>query len=212
MSYVVIPQIRVGDTAPEFVTALAQINPQLGALSFNIYSPAPGVQERLGEFEGKPPAEIVSHFLHHDNSTNEHWQVSASDVTFENISQKIAGLPYNLALGLESRCMLKDASVRYIPMMDFQLSRSADHLELLKHFLQRLTDKGIIVDSGASYHFYGFGFLDHKQWVSFMGKCLLVPWSDARWIGHSLIAGSGDLRISASELKPELPVVCEVLR
>lgn len=212
MSYVVFPKIKVGDTAPEFVAALARIDPQVEALSFNIYAPAPGIQERLGDFECKPPAEIVNHFLHHDNSTNEHWQVSANDVTIETISQRIADLPGNLALGLESRCMFKNSSVRYIPMMDFQLGRSAGHLELLKHFLQRLTDKGIIVDSGASYHFYGFDFLDHAQWIRFMGKCLLVPWSDARWIGHSLIAGGGDLRISPSELKPKLPVVCEVLR
>lgn len=212
MSYVVIPQMKIGDTAPEFVAALARINPQLETLLFNIYSPTPGAQERLGDFEGKPSADVVSHFLRHDNSTNERWEVSASDVTIETISQRIAGLPRKLALGLESRCIFKDASVRYIPMMDFQLGRSTSHLELLKHFLQRLADKGIIVDSGASYHFYGFDFLDHAQWVKFMGKCLLVPWSDARWIGHSLIAGSGDLRISASELKPKLPVVCEVLR
>jgi len=85
-------------------------------------------------------------------------------------------------------------------------------LELLKEFLERIASKGIIVDSGGSYHFYGFDFLDHAQWVSFMGKCLLAPWSDSRWIGHSLLADGGTLRISATEHKQKLPSVCAILR
>jgi len=206
------PQIKVGDTAPEFVMALAERNPRLESLFLTIYSPKPGAHERLGDFENKPAAEIVSHFLHHDNHTNKHVQVSATDLTVEIISERFADLPSNLAVGLESRCIFRDALVRYIPMMDFKLNQSTGNLKLLKEFLERLEYKGIIVDSGASYHFYGFDFFDHVQWVKFMGECLLVPWSDSRWIGHSLTAGSGDLRISATDLKPKLPVVCEVLR
>jgi len=209
---VVIPQIKVGDTVPTFVVALARMNPQLQSLSFNIYAPIPGVLERLGRFQHKPAAEIVDNFLRHDNRSNKYWQVSARDLTSETISEKIAGLPRNLALGLESRCIFQNSSAKYIPMMDFKLDQSASNLELLIEFLERLAYKGIIVDSGASYHFYGFDFLDHAQWAKFMGECLLVPWSDTRWIGHSLIAGSGDLRISATELKPKLPVVCAILR
>jgi hypothetical protein len=211
-SEVVIPQIKVGDTAPNFTVALARMNPQLQSLFFTIYFPLPGAHERVGEFHNKPATEIVRNFLHHDHRTNEHWQVSASDVTNENISERLANLPRNLGLGLESKCIFRDASVRYIPMMDFKLSHSRTNLELLKEFLGRLAYKGIIVDSGASYHFYGFDFLDHSHWVRFMAECLLIPWSDSRWIGHSLIDGSGDLRISSTELKPKLPRVCEVLK
>lgn len=192
--------------------ALAETNQQLEWLFFTIYSPMPGAHERLGDFGNKPAAEVVSHFLHHDNHTNKHVQVAASDLTVEGINERFANLPSNLALGLEARCIFRDASVRYIPMMDFKLNQSKSNLELLKEFLKQLAYKGIIVNSGASYHFYGYDFLEHAQWVEFMAECLLVPWSDSRWIGHSLLAGSGDLRISATELKPKLPVVCEILR
>jgi hypothetical protein len=208
---VVIPRIKIGDTAPEFLMALAESNPQLESLFFTIYSPMPGAHERLGDFENRPASEIVGHFLHHDNHVNKHVLVSASELTVGTINERFAALPRNLALGLEARCIFRDTSVKYIPMMDFKEQESTSNLELLTEFLKQLAYKGIIVNSGASYHFYGFEFLEHAQWVKFMAECLLVPWSDSRWIGHSLLEGSGDLRISASELKPKLPVVCEVL-
>ena len=208
---VVIPQIQVGDTATNFVLALARMNPRLKSLSFTIYSPTPGVHERLAESANRPAADIVGDFLHHDNSSNKQWQVLISDLTDELLNDKIAGLPRSLALGLDSKCTFQDASARYIPMMDFRPTPNADNLELLKEFFKRIGCEGIIVDSGASYHFYGFDFLDYAQWIRFMGKCLLVPWSDPRWIGHSLVAGSGVLRISATERKQKLPSVCEIL-
>jgi hypothetical protein len=96
-------------------------------------------------------------------------------------------------------------------MMDFKPRPNANNLELLKEFLERIGCHGIIVDSGNSYHFYGFDFLDDERWREFLGKCLLAPWADSRWIGHSLIAGGGDLRISATKLKPKIPSVCEIL-
>jgi hypothetical protein len=207
-----IREMQIGDTAPEFIVALARMNPELWSLSFTIYSPVPGVNERLGDVDRKPAAEIVNNFLYED-AHNEHWQVSASDLTTEIINERIAHLHSDQALGLKSKCIFRDGAVRYIPMMDFKLDHSTSNLELLQAFLQRLALNGIIVDSGASYHFYSFGFLDHAQWVKFMGECLLVPWSDSRWIGHCLLAdGGGGLRISATELKPKLPVICEVLR
>jgi hypothetical protein len=96
-------------------------------------------------------------------------------------------------------------------MMDFKPPPNVNNLELLREFLERIESKGIIVDSGASYHFYGFDFLDYGQWIRFMGKCLLAPWPDSRWIGHSLLAGSGVLRISTAETKQKLPSICEIL-
>ena len=208
---VAIPQLKIGDTAPDFVLALAQMNPELKSLSFTIYSPIPGVQERLTNSTNRSGADLVGDFLHHDHRANRHWQISVSDLSSEILKERMASLPRHLALALDSKCIFQDASLKYIPMMDFKPPPNANNLELLKEFLERIACKGIIVDSGASYHFYGFDFFDYAQWTEFMGKCLLAPWSDSRWIGHSLIAGGGDLRISATELKPKLPSVCEIL-
>lgn len=208
---IAIPPLKIGDTAPDFVLALAQMNPGLKSLSFTIYSPIPGVQERLTNSPSKTGTDLVGDFLHHDHRANKHWQVSVGDLTSEILKEKMASLPSHLALALDSKCIFQDASLKYIPMMDFKPSPNANNLELLKEFLERVGCKGIIVNSGASYHFYGFDFFDYAQWIEFMGKCLLAPWSDSRWIGHSLIAGGGDLRISATELKPKLPSVCEIL-
>src|SRR5215203_427029 len=115
---VVIPQLKVGDTAPKFVLALARMNHQLKSLSFTIYSPTRGVHERLADAANRSAANIVSDFLHHDNSANKQWQVMVDDLTSERLEEKIASLPSNLALGLNSKCILQDESLKYIPMMD----------------------------------------------------------------------------------------------
>jgi hypothetical protein len=203
--------IKVGDTAPNFVPELARLDSRLKYLSFTIYSPTHGVRDRIDEFARLPAAEVVAQFLHHDNSPNDHWRILASELTAEVLNDKISGLPSSLALALDSKCIFADGSLKYIPMMDFQLPPSAENLELLKEFLKQTGNEGLIVDSGASYHFYGFDFLDHRQWIKFMGECLLAPWPDPRWIGHSLIEDGGALRVSTSERKQKLPSVCEVL-
>jgi hypothetical protein len=207
---IAIPPIKIGDTAPSFVVSLARMNRQLKSLSFTIYSPKPGVHERRAD-SNRSAGDVVSDFLHHDNGSNEQWQVHLNDLTAEILRAKIASLPGNLALALDSKCTFQDASVRYIPMMDFKPHPDANNLEMLKEFLKAIACDGIIVDSGASYHFYGFGFLDHGDWIKFIGKCLLTPWSDSRWIGHSLIAGGGALRISTNEYKQKLPSVCTIV-
>lgn len=207
----VVPQIDVGDPASKFIVDLTQMNPQLESLFFSIYSPLPGVDDRLGDVAEKSPDQLVSDCLFHDNYNNRHWQISMTDLTSEAIVRKAAELPSNLALGLESRCIDLDGVTKHIPTMDFKLEQSPSNLELLKGFLERIARRGIVVDSGNSYHFYGFDVLDEAGWVKFMGQCLLIPWSDARWIGHSLIAGSGNLRVSATELKPKVPTVCELV-
>jgi hypothetical protein len=206
-----ISSIKIGDTAPELVVALARLNPQLKSLSFTIYIPVPGVNERVGDHDDADLGEIARNFLHHDYSSSKQWLVDASALTVEMIRAKIASIEPGRALGLESKCTFHDSTTRYIPMVDFKPSPSEDNLELLKCFLEELACPGSIVDSGGSYHFYGFDFLNERQWIEFMGKCLLVPWSDSRWIAHSLIAGGGDLRISATDQKPKLPSVVAVL-
>jgi hypothetical protein len=209
----VMPQIKVGDTGPNFVAALARMYPQLKSLIFTIYLPTPGVRELIADAAtSRPVAEVINLFLHHDNSSNKKWHVQANELSSRLLVQKITSLPPHLALGIDSKCTLQDDTTSYIPMMDFLPPPNIDNLELLKEFLNRIGYEGIIVESGASYHFYGFNLLNHAEWIAFMGKCLLVPWSDPRWVGHSLIAGNGVLRISATKLKQKLPSVREILR
>lgn len=209
---VAIPQIKIGDPVLDFVLSFARMNPSLKSLSFTIYAPKPGVNERLANSATRSATDIVGDFLHHDNRPNKQWQVAVNDLTAEMLRDKIASLSADLAMALDSRCTFQDSSTKYIPMMDFKPPPDENNLEMLKEFLNRISYNGIIVDSGASYHFYGFDFLEHVQWIAFIGKCLLTPWSDSRWIGHSLIAGGGALRISANRYKQKLPLVCEVLR
>jgi hypothetical protein len=63
--------------------------------------------------------------------------------------------------------------------------------------------------SGNSYHFYGRTLLEHRDWVKFIGRSLLLePLVDVRYLGHCLLDGFASLRISAhGETQRGEPVV-----
>lgn len=206
-----LKHIKIGDVAPDYVVALAQMNPELKSLGFRIYSPIPGVNERLANPGIKSAKATVANFLRHENVSAVRWEVLARDLTPQLIRDKVAEVPNDQALALDAKCHVQDGSANYFAMMDFSAPPNQNNLELLSSFVEGIACDGIIVDSGASYHFYGFELLDYHKWVAFMGKCLLAPWSDSRWIGHSLIENGGDLRISPTRLKQKLPSVVEIV-
>jgi hypothetical protein len=205
-------QINIGDAGPDFIVALTRMNPELKSVSFRVYSPIPDVQARLATAGDRPAEEMVNHFLHHENRSMPRWEVLTQHLTSQLIRQKIEELAPEQALAFDSRCVVHDGSARYFPMVDFKVSSSPENLQFVQAFVKAVASGGVIVDSGASYHFYGFGIIDRERWVTFMGKCLLAPWPDARWIGHSLIENDGgDLRISHTKLKPTVPSVVQIV-
>ena len=206
-----IHEINTGAQAPQLLLTLAQMNKQLRSLAFTIYSPERGLEERRASSSSTSAADTIRDFLHHDGDQNEKWEILVDDLNAETLSEKIASLPANRALAIDSKCVLHDGSVRYIPMMDFKPPPNVSNLELITEFLKGVARKGVILASGASYHFYGFDLLDQVEWIRFMGSCLLAPYSDSRWIGHGLIAGSSALRISANERKQKIPFVREMV-
>jgi hypothetical protein len=97
----------------------------------------------------------------------------------------------------------------HIPMMDFRIKSSTniDQLCLLKECLCKLkqTD-GVLLNSGKSYHYYGFRRLSHQEWMRFMTACLLLePLVDVRYIAHRILAGKASLRLTATPQKKKVP-------
>jgi hypothetical protein len=94
---------------------------------------------------------------------------------------------------------------RHIPLVDFQ-SREQSRVEDTAQVLidEYKVERGAMFASGHSFHLYLGVLLTQAVWVKFMGRLLLLNsrddpvLTDARWIGHRLMAGYGALRWSAN--------------
>ncbi len=88
------------------------------------------------------------------------------------------------ALALCSVCKDTSSNTLHIPMMDFRIESGKDDGQpnLLKEALKKLGQtNGVLLDSGKSYHYYGFQLLAEHEWRRFMAISLLLePLVDVR--------------------------------
>ena len=120
--------------------------------------------------------------------------------------------------GVTSRVKLKSGGIRHIPQIDFACLQSPHNfrrsLGCLRHFVK--AKPGYLLKSGRSYHYYGLSLLTERQWQIFIGNCLLCnavgkkSVVDARWFAYSMRRGFSNLRIVASDGKPEPMVITKV--
>jgi hypothetical protein len=110
-------------------------------------------------------------------------------------------------------CRSEDGRVRHIPMMDFRCEPSEASLRLVSSSMRRLgQSRGVVLESGRSYHFYGFELMTESEWLEFMYRSLLLtPFTDPRYIGHRLLGGTARLRVTSSQGKPVTPNVVDRL-
>ena len=96
-------------------------------------------------------------------------------------------------------------------MIDLTCGKSADNIRTLVRVFRQIGQKrGVLLDSGRSYHYYGLELLHEQDWLAFMGRSLLLtPLVDTRYIAHRLIDDYGRLRVSTSKNKPNMPVVVD---
>ena len=146
---------------------------------------------------------FMSHGVQPNSRT---YTLGVHDLISERFKAICEGLQPNEALGISSRVVTGNG-VRHLAMMDFCSPKSEKNEEILVSSLRRIGAKaGVIVDSGRSYHYYGWELMTVEQWMSFMGlSLLLAPLTDSRYIGHRLADGESRLRIF-SPTRPQ-PVV-----
>ena len=96
---------------------------------------------------------------------------------------------------------------RHLLLLDFACEPSPEAQADLLAFLERAGWRGWLLMSGASYHFVGLDLLPFETWARAMGKALLIPGIDVRYIGHRLAGGMGGLRVTAHPRKPTVPFV-----
>jgi len=125
-------------------------------------------------------------------------------------------IPRGWSLGLMSKIKMINGSFRYIPQIDFSCPVSKKNLNLIKKNFSRIIQlfPGYILETKYSYHYLGLKLLNKNELIKFIGNCLLCGGRtnselivDARWLGHALRNGYMDLRISATDSRPEPRVV-----
>ncbi len=147
---------------------------------------------------------------HNAVGEGESLSLPAAEVTTERLQTLIQDVKtQGRVLALCSRCLLTTGAVAHIPMMDFRCKILGDNLGRIKLAISRIApEPGVILESGRSYHWYGYGLMQQEDWVSFLSTCLLyTPLVDARYIAHRLKERNGVLRISAGGIKPTTPSV-----
>ena len=158
---------------------------------------------------------LIGQALRHDftREANTRFDIRVDELTTERIRQAIESLEAGWVLALCSTCEVLDGSQWHIPMMDFRCAPSPMNLERTRIALKQLGQtRGAILESGRSYHYYGFELLNRNQWIEFMAKSLLLaPFIDARFVAHRLLEGRSVLRLTSSERKPRVPTVAAFL-
>jgi hypothetical protein len=111
-------------------------------------------------------------------------------------------------LGIKSIVELEDGSARHIPMIDFCCPCSPKNEQKIVRILSFLKqDKGFLLESGNSYHYYGIRLLTEAEWQVFMGQLRMINIVGRIWPSLQLRQNFSVLRVSISLVKPVLPKV-----
>lgn len=101
----------------------------------------------------------------------------------------------------------------HLPMMNFHLEKGVTKDDMLKAIEYICpSKKGVLLESGRYYYYYGDFLLTEKEWYKFLAEflmsCILVS---PRYIGHALNDGYCSLRLTAEPVyKPKIPEVIKV--
>lgn len=97
----------------------------------------------------------------------------------------------------------------HIPLLDLDIPVDENGAVSAQEVFTNLgVSSGAIINSGASYHGWGLELLTDDDWRRFMARALLLDRIDRRWIGHRLIDGQANIRVS--EKRGKVPEVVYV--
>lgn len=233
------PPLSVGDGPAALLTRLAAKLGPHRRLTFGKYTPTPTALEDVssqpnndlpdwpdewGEFvvNARQPdqaSKVAERALKHTKPTGtaNSFTKMAEHISPAWYKQTLSGLSNDQVLALCSPVQKEGSAGSHLPLMDFRCPPAEADLRYLTVAMTKVMvdfdlKEGAILDSGRSYHFYGFQSLSGSKWRAFMAKCLLLaPYTDARYIGHRLLSGEAWLRLSTMTLKPKEPTVVQVL-
>jgi len=203
------PKFRLGMTAPEVVVEIVRINPDITAVFFKTYTSTKNLEE-------EPVIQIrtsIDRMIQHSPNPKESFWLIRKEITLNQLNAIVEGLSQERALAVTSKVRLVyPRTISHIPMMDFNCVTSSVNLEKVQEFLRKIGQEGVVLATGRSYHFYGIRPMTENKWYEFLGRCLLFSdFTDSRYVGHRLIDGFTDLRISREIRRPQSPRVVAIL-
>lgn len=131
-------------------------------------------------------------------------KVPILDVNDDWLESMISCLPESWELAIDSLVINKRGRASHIPMIDFVGRQSSFFRDSRFYDIigRKLAKSFVIFDSGRSFHAYSSELMARGDWVSYMGRLLLLnfpnesPLIDSRWVGHRLNSGYSSLRWS----------------
>lgn len=135
---------------------------------------------------------------------------------FETVRQRLANLKEINPEGVQIASYLEDnakpriheamkmvsrvktrSGLYHIPLLDLDIPVDENGVSSAQEVFTNLgVASGAIINSGMSYHGWGLELLTDDDWRRFMARALLLDRIDRRWVGHRLIDGQANIRIS----------------
>lgn len=134
-----------------------------------------------------------------------YFSVKSDDLLEEaSIVDLLNSCPAGMELAFHSVVQMNSGQFMHIPMIDMYTNSPAMLGKLKPFWGDELYSHVKWYRSGRSFHGYAGKLIEHADWVSLMGRLLLVnqpnmpPTVDPRWVGHRLVAGYAALRWSCN--------------
>jgi hypothetical protein len=147
---------------------------------------------------GAVPEDLISAVIRHSPKPAESaYRVSSTQIASQGIGKLTDQIGDDHILAICSRVTVTSGEEFHIPMLDFLCPCSESNRLSIFRMLREIGEcSGAIVESGRSYHYYGFRLLTRDDWVRFLARALMfAPFSDPRYIAHRLLDGQCRLRI-----------------
>lgn len=207
------------ETSLDVVACIAKANPDI-YITFSTYPQPP----KNNPTPIRSLAELRGKLLIHKENTNLRPRLT-NYITRQKILQlccrhdgkclAIRSLLHKRAIHSEAH--EQSPSTLVLPLLDFVCKKRKKLKRLLVELLTDVNELeqlggGFLLETTNSYHYYGKTAINTEKWLRFIGHCLLLhprPHDlkpamrlgastviDARFLGHSLLAGQGSLRVS----------------
>src|SRR3989344_1637986 len=178
--------------AVDVLKRILEENQKIPCVDFGIYRPSlKHFSDRKEKRKQRSPFEATEHSL-----AKEYFRVSRKDVLGGKIEKRVGKLFPGEAVQALSKVYVEGAM--HIPMLDLEVEAKPENMQFSIDSIKALGQKhGVILMSGASYHYWGFELLTTDEWRAFMHTSLLLDdVVDRRWVGHRLLDGFSNLRLS----------------
>jgi hypothetical protein len=139
---------------------------------------------------GSASKHLLSEVLFHQRNQNYHLLEPARLRDF------VASVKGDL-LAINSEVRMSNGSFLHIPMLDLKLRSKRSNDALARECVSALGVRGVLLDSGRSYHFIGTELVSSEEMLDLLAKFILLhPISDKAWAVHQILERSASLRIN----------------